>query len=317
MSRRKIITFSGRMRSGKDILCKAMETAYGARTFSMATHLKTLCTHILETEIPCLSPWDGTRLDTWKNNRGMLVEEGIELSEESMNAISEYTGFALEDVRDACSRITFRNVRELLQLIGTDVIRSIDSSWHIRKTLQDISRLPEDTVACVDDIRFANELEAFRNAGAETFFIIRNNAENVSNHESENNLHATDFPDNRVIINNGTVEELCKEFTCEFANGFNVVCKKPIFLSEYPKYSDVERGFGLEPTPLVDEIIRQNKNRETFLKDGLITFRNNTRFKVAEVLEAMRITHSYSYEQIGGRFVIDNPVAYENLKRWL
>lgn len=317
MTRRKIITFTGRMRSGKDMLCKAMETAYGAKTFSMATHLKKLCLYILETEIPCLSPWDWTKLNTWKNNRGILVEEGIELSDESVNFISAYTGFPLEDVRDACSGLTFRNVRELLQLIGTDVIRSIDSSWHIRKTLWDISRLPEDTVACVDDIRFANELEAFRNAGAETFFIIRNNAENVSNHESERTLSMSDFPDNRVIVNNGTVEELCKEFTCEFDNGFNVVCNKPIFLSEYPKYNDVERTFGLEQTTLVDEIIRQNRDRDTFLKDGLITFRNNTRFKVAEVLEEMKITHSYSYEQIGGRFVIDNPIAYENLKRWL
>ena len=311
------MTFSGRMRSGKDMLCRAMETAYGAKTFSMATHLKILCSKILEMEIPCLSPWDNPKLDMWKNNRGVLLEEGIELCDESVKFISDYTGFALEDVKCVCSGVAFRNVRELLQLVGTDVIRSIDSSWHIKKTQQDISKLPDGTVACVDDIRFQNELDAFRNAGAESFFIIRTNAEMVSNHESEDTLHVSDFPDNRVIVNNGTPNELCKEFTCEFANGFNVVCDKPIFLSEYPKYCDVEQRFGLEQTPLVDEIIRQNRDRETFLKDGLITFRNNKNFNVKEVLEEMKITHSYSYEQIGGRFVIDNPVAYENLKRWL
>ena len=313
----KIFTFSGRMRSGKDLLCHAMETAFGAKTFSLATHLKQLCCEIVDIELPMLSPWDVTKLNLWKNNRGVLIEEGIELCDESIDVISEYTGFRLEDVKQVCHGKFFRNVRELLQLVGTDIIRTIDSSWHIKKTLQDIRGLPENSIACVDDIRFPNELEAFRKVESESFFIIRNNAENVSSHPSENSLSHTNFPDNMVIINNGSLETLCKEFVNKYTNGFDAILEKPILLSEYPEFQKVKRDFGSELTPIVAEVIRQNKEREIFLKDGLITFRNNTNFNMKELLIEMGIEQTYTYKQVGGRFVIDNPIAYENLKRWL
>jgi hypothetical protein len=305
------------MRSGKDMLCKAMETVYGAKTFSLATHLKALCGKILEIELPMLSPWDYMKLDTWKNNRGLLCEEGIRLSKPSLEIITEETGFGLEDVSRMCNELKFRNVRELLQLVGTEVIRTIDGTWHIRKTLQDINKLPENSIACVDDIRFQNELDAFRKAGADSFFIIRNNAENVSHHPSENSLFPNNFPKHRIIVNNNTPENLCKSFANQYANGFDTVSEKPIFISDYPEYNSVNIDFGTELTPIVEETIRQNRERETFMKDGLITFRNNTKFNLKELLEEMGITQTYTHRQVGGRFVIDNPVAYENLKRWL
>ena len=305
------------MRSGKDMLCHAMETAYGAKTFSLATHLKTLCLKILEIELPMLSPWDYTKLDTWKNNRGFFCEEGIELSKPSLKIITEETGFGFEDVSRICDGLKFRNVRELLQLLGTEVIRTIDSTWHIRKTLQDINKLPENTIACVDDIRFPNELDAFRKNGAYSFFIIRNNAENVSHHPSENSLFPYDFPTQRIIVNNMTPEYLCKSFANQYTNGFDAVSEKPIFVSEYPEFRDVNLYFGVESTPIVEETIRQNKEREMFIKDGLITFRNNTKFNLKGLLEEMGMTQSYTHKQVGGRFVINNPIAYENLKKWL
>jgi hypothetical protein len=299
------------------MLCHAMETTYGAKTFSLATHLKQLCCNVLDIELPMLSPWDRTKLDMWKNNRGVLIEEGLELCEQSIKVISEYTGFGFESVKQICSGTFFRSVRELLQMVGTDVIRSIDSSWHIKKTLQDIRSLPENSIACVDDIRFPNELEAFRKAGSETFFIIRTNAENISSHLSENSLFPSNFQKQNIILNNETPEKLCSSFVDRYANGFNTVSEKPIFLSDYSEYSSVRFDFAAEFTPIVEETIRQNKERDIFLKDGLITFRNNTNFNLKELLEEMGIEQTYTHRQIGGRFVIDNPIAYENLKRWL
>ena len=313
---RKIITFSGRMRSGKDMLCHAMETAYGAKTFSLATHLKSICCKILDIELSMLSTWDYAKLDAWKNNRGVLCEDGIKLSNQSIEVVSNETGFDYDDIYGVCKNLGFRNVRELLQLVGTEIIRTIDNSWHIRKTLQDISQLPEATIACVDDIRFPNELEAFRKAGADSFFIIRTNAETVSRHKSENSLFPVDFPVNRIIVNNGEPEVLCNSFVKRYANGFDMASENPIFISEYPQYN-TNINFGTEFTPIVEETIRQNKERDVFVKDGLITFRNNTKFNLKELLEEMGITKTYTHKQNGGRFVIDNPIAYENLKRWL
>lgn len=314
---RKILTFSGRMRSGKDMLCQAMEKAYGAKTFSLATHLKELCCKVLEIELPMLSPWNNANLNAWKNNRGVFCEEGIEISMQSLELISSETGFDADCVLKACNGLRFRNVRELLQLIGTDVIRSIDSSWHVRKTLLGINALPESTLVCIDDIRFPNELEAFRNVGADSFFVIRNNAEIISRHESENSLFPNDFSTHRIIVNNGTPEALCKEFVDEYSNGFKIVLNKPILLSDCPDYRDTNLWFASELTPIVEETIRQNRERDAFVKDGLITFRNNTKFNLKELLDEMKMEQTYKHKLVGGRFVIDNPVAYENLKRWL
>ena len=304
------------MRSGKGVLSRAMEQAYGAKTFSMATHLKNLCIEILNIEVPDLAPWDITQMNLWKNQNDILSENGIVLSETSIKNICETTGFAEEKVRDCCEGLVIHNVRELLQGVGTDVIRRINPDWHVWKTISDIGKLPEDCVACVDDVRFPNELKAFKYAGADSFFIIRGNAENVSNHESETGLFHTDFPYGRVLLNLWDEESLSKEFVAEFENGYKITVEKPLFLIEYPYYRDVNRKFGLEKTPLVEEIVRQNKKNEIFLKEGLITFRNNINFNLKEVLEEMGILETYRYEQKNGRFIINNPLAYENIKRW-
>ena len=49
----------------------------------------------------------------------------------------------------------------------------------------------------------------------------------------------------------------------------------------------------------------------------MITFRNNINFNLKELLVEMGIEQTYTHKQAGGRFVIDNPIAYENLKKWL
>ena len=311
---RNIITFSGRMRSGKGVLAKAMEKAYGAKTFSMATHLKNLCVEILNMEDEAKGDWTLQKLDEYKNSNEPLSENPITLSESSIAKISEVTGIAQEKIVNSCENTAFQTVRDILQIVGTDIIRQNNPDWHVWKTIHDIGKLPEDTIVCVDDVRFPNELKAFKYAGAISFFIIRNNAEILSNHESETSLHYLDFPDNRIILNINSENELCKEFVAEFENGFNQTVNKPIFLIDYTDYRNVNRKFATEKTPLVEEIVRQNSKNDLFLKDGLITFRNNMNFKLKEVLENMGITESYRYEQKNGRFVINNPLVYENLK---
>lgn len=317
MSKRRILTFSGRMRCGKGVLSKAMEKAYGAKTFSMATHLKNLCVDILDIELPNLAPWDLSKLNEWKNGNKTFNENGIVLSEASVEKICETTGFNHEKVNERCDGLVIHNVRELLQGVGTDIIRNINPDWHVWKTLSDIGKLPEDTIACVDDVRFPNELKAFKYASATSFFIIRGNVENVSNHDSETSLSFSDFLDNRIILNFGNENELVKEFLAEYENGFNSTVYKPIFLIEYPDYRNVNRKFGQEKTPLVEEIIRQNKENELFLKEGLITFRNNRDFNLKQVLEQMGISETYRYERKNGRFIISNPLVYETLKLFL
>lgn len=315
-TKRRIITFSGRMRSGKGILCKSLEKNFGAKTMTMAAHLKELCCRVLDIEVPCEKEWTIEKLDKWKNERATISESGLTLSEESIRTIAEISSFDAESVRKFSDGIIFHDVRELIQKIGTDIIRAIDPEWHIKCVLKDISALPENTIVCIEDIRFKNELEAFRKEGATSFFVIRNNAENVSNHPSETELSFSDFPDNRILLNISSEKEFCNEFLAEMDNHFYITVNNPISLIEFPEYRDVNRAFGKERTPIVNEIVRQNSKNEMFLKDGVITFRNNVNFKLEEVLKEMSLSGRYTYKQVSGRFVIDNILAYENIKRW-
>lgn len=318
--KRKIITFSGRMRSGKGVLSRMMQQQFGAETFSMASHLKELCIKILDIESPALAPWNIDKMNIWKNESRVLEERGIFLSEAAVKTISDITGFNLSIVKEKTKNISFRNVRELLQLIGTNVIRQIDCNWHIKKTIEDIEQLPENTIACIDDIRFKNELEAFREYGADTFFIIRTNGENISNHDSETELSHFDFPDNHIILNIDKEKPLCDEFVYEFGNNnFEDYVNIPILLSQVKRYKNVNRLFGTEKNEMVEELIKINKYQIDFLLDGYITVPKNSKYEINKILEEMKIdviknVNVYEFENY---YAIDNPIAYENLKRWL
>lgn len=105
--------------------------------------------------------------------------------------------------------------RELLQTLGTDIIREkIDPLFHVKRTIQDIEVLSYFfDVAIISDVRFRNEIEeitaAFHKKGVYAIHVVRPNyvSEGItSSHVSENDLndyHNYDFE----IINDGTLEE--------------------------------------------------------------------------------------------------------------
>ena len=320
MSKRRIITFSGRMRSGKGVLSRMMQQQFGAETFSMASHLKELCIKILDIESPTLAPWNIAQMNAWKNTNDVLNNGGILLSENSLKTIADTTGFDIECVKEKGKNIRFHTVRELLQTVGTNIIRQLNPDWHIMKTIEDIEKLPENVIVCIDDIRFKNELEVFRAYGADTFYIIRDNAENVSNHDSEIGLSLLDFPDNRIILNIGCEKYLCNTFADSIRNNFTLQTNFPILLSEFPCYKSLNRSFGIIKTPMVEELIRENKNNEAFsnlfLKDGFILHDKNSNFSIQEVIAEMGVLKENLIDYYNF-YAIDNPVAYENLKRWL
>ena len=307
------------MRSGKGVLSRMMQQQFGAETFSMASHLKELCIKILDIESPALSPWNIEQMNAWKNTNGIL-NNGILLSENSLKTIADTTGFDIETVKEKGKNIHFHTVRELLQTVGTNIIRQINPNWHIMKTIEDIEKLPESVIVCIDDIRFKNELEVFRTYGADTFYIIRDNAENISNHDSEVGLSLLDFPNNRIILNIGCEEYLCNRFADRVRDNFTLQTKFPILLSEFPYYKSLNRSFGTIKTPIVEELLQENKNNEEFnnlfLKDGFILHDKNSKYNIQEVITEMGVLKErlIDYHNF---YAIDNPVAYENLKRWL
>jgi cytidylate kinase len=90
-----------------------------------------------------------------------------------------------------------KNIREMLQFVGTDVLRKHDSNIHIRKTKERIANLEK---CFFDDIRFSNEREMIEEMGGICIYLFRPSNWDYSNHESETSLLRTDF--NYVLINN-------------------------------------------------------------------------------------------------------------------
>ena len=99
--------------------------------------------------------------------------------------------------------------RELLQIFGTEVGRSISKNIWVNALINDYKKevssgLPINWL--ITDVRFPNEVEAIKNNGGIVIRINRN-TDRVDNHLSESALdNYKDF--NAVINNNGTLEEL-------------------------------------------------------------------------------------------------------------
>lgn len=102
-------------------------------------------------------------------------------------------------------------VRSLLQIVGTDLIRNqIDPDFWVKKLYEENKDLLENWLhdknvhICLTDARFLNELEWVRTLGGIVIRIIRAGIEQ-SSHISE--IESASFKADFTIENNGTIEE--------------------------------------------------------------------------------------------------------------
>ena len=111
----------------------------------------------------------------------------------------------LEIVKEKCEEKIFRNTRELLQFIGTDLIREYCNDWHVNKVKEMILNESNQNFV-IDDVRFPNERKMIEELGGTLWFIVRPNFNTVSNHISETALKWQEF--DNIIINNKSLEFL-------------------------------------------------------------------------------------------------------------
>ena len=98
-------------------------------------------------------------------------------------------------------------VRALLQNYGTDVRRTEDDDYWIKKI---IDRLPSrNKCVIIGDVRFINEAKMIREFGGKIIRITRENTDNGS-HKSE--LEMNKIIADHTIENNGTIEEMVELF---------------------------------------------------------------------------------------------------------
>jgi len=188
----RIIGIAGRCRSGKTELAKVcMEHGYKKLYFALP--LKQLCANLLNVSIAALNEAKDKGIDI-----SLYIDDNI------CDILSKETDISIEKVKETCYGKTLNTVREMLQFIGTDLIRKYNSDWHVNRIKEMIE--PElDYV--IDDVRFPNEKKLIEDLGGDCWFVTRTTLDNVSNHISETSITINDCW-NRIIINDNTLHYL-------------------------------------------------------------------------------------------------------------
>ena len=278
----RIYGFAGRKRSGKGVLCNLLQREHGAIILTVANYLKYLCCDLLNVDI---------------NQLNQMKDDGTLFSyrpdERWINIISKRTNIHPMTVRTIITHIEFTSVRQMLQVIGTDLIRRYAPTWHIDQLADDINSY-KDKLIVIDDVRFPNEREMIESMGGECFYIVRSHMLDVSNHSSETSLNHHMFAPHHVIINNRIQKELETDFLFHFNNNFLPYVENGCLLCEHPEWQ-------AEATMYMDD----SPERQFVLSEILKT--------PYQTMGVLRFNQAYTHQPQE----IDNPLVVENLKIFL
>jgi hypothetical protein len=313
-SNKKIISFSGRIASGKGVLSKAMEGVYGAKTVTVACALKQLVCKMY----PEVFLNDISELNRLKRMGSSIF---VPITDDNIRFISNETNVPYENVKKKlANKVAWTNVREILQFIGTEIIREYNPNWHVEKLKENILNADSEYV-CVDDTRFPNERAAIEELGGECYFIIRPQSTDVSNHESETALRWQDFDHSHIILNEYTVSHLKNSFFSVIGNKEFISGTSPILLNDNEYYTNDNIDFGYivndkASEELLYELIEQNRDEECFREHGIISYyTDNFDKRVQFAKKVLDCNKSICYCR--NMFKFYNPLIYENLKFYL
>ena len=202
-----IISFAGRCRSGKTELAKVcMEHGYQKLYFALP--LKQLCADLMGNSID--------ELNTLKNNNTNIE---FNLHIDRCMKLATDSGIPFNFIWEICEGKTIHTVRELLQFVGTDIIRKYNTDWHVNKIREMIN---PDLNYVIDDVRFPNEKKMIEELGGDCWFITRKTLDNISNHPSETSITLNDCW-NRIIVNDNTLHYLLFKWDT-FVNDYEKSC---------------------------------------------------------------------------------------------
>jgi hypothetical protein len=221
----RIVFFCGRKCSGKTTLSDEL-VKIGYKKFSFAGWLKNICSIISKIDLELF--YDPIKKEQLFD---IPLRWDIELAEKlkSITDIDVWKIFPFE--KDLTS------IRDLLQFIGTDILRKHDNNIHINKTIE---LLNSETFYVCDDLRFKNEKEALEQIGGVGFFIYRPYNFDYSNHPSEVSISL--FDTEFQIANLKNADYLKKYFMTGFLNVFKTdkPLNRPDLLMLFKKYGSTE-----------------------------------------------------------------------------
>ena len=282
-----IVGFCGRMRSGKTELAKICER-YGYQKLYFALPLKQLCASLIDVSVE--------ELNRLKNDN---VEISLQLGNDICTILSEETEIPLEEVKKVCYGKTMHTVREMLQFIGTDLIRKYNTDWHVNRIRQMINK---DMNYVIDDVRFPNEKALIEELGGDCWFITRTTLDNISNHESETSITWNDCW-NKIIINDSTLPIL--QFKWEtFMDNYIQSCA--IRDKEFERILENGSENNITPLSIYDMML---------LSKDFFTYSNKDidKDKVSKIVLNEDKSVFITYKD-GSMEVIDNALQIEDLK---
>lgn len=294
-----IISFSGRLGSGKTELASICEQ-YGYKKLYFALPLKQLCADLLDVSID--------ELNILKRNNTPI---NITVGKDWVDIIHETTNIPFDNVNKMIGGKTIQTVRELLQVVGTDVIRTYNPHWHVQ---QIESMIDPNEKYVIDDVRFPNEKAMVEKLNGICWYIIRPILSNVSNHESETALDWRQF--DNIIVNNKTLTYLKYHWEVFMSKGHDesLEQRRNVYINMVG-HDDVVGKLG--------DLIINNEDEKTFtLKDALFIhedefkytpkFINNINVKSVEERDndALVTYNDDTYEKVTNIFQIEDLKKY-------
>ena len=186
-----IVGLSGRMSSGKDTVGAEFVNRELGQRFAFADSLKNLCIDAFGID-PKLA--FGTQ------------DDKLTLTNVKWDTICLPSSKIIE-YRDNCidPNADFLSIREVLQIFGTDVMRSFEPNVWINMTFANIKKNSTRPYSIITDVRFTNEARAIEDAGG-VVIRLRRNEDQESVHASETEMDT--YPFAHIIDNrNMTLEE--------------------------------------------------------------------------------------------------------------
>lgn len=283
MENKNIIAFCGRKESGKTELAKICEN-YGYILISFADSLKKLISELISCNI--------NDINKLKN-----IEKNYKFGAVDCNFISNETKIPIDIVKKEILNKNFKTVRELLQIIGTNLIRKYNPDWHVEQLSK---KIEPNKKYVIDDVRFKNEAEFVKNNNGDCWFIIRPKLDNISNHESETSLKWQDFEN--IIFNDKTLSYLKFNWTIFMENGYDFSMKKRKTILDNCNENTIN--------------ILSNSNTDFTLIDGLFINKYIYDYKKMDTYQIEKITVNEN-KLLLNNILVNNPLLIEDLKIYI
>ena len=298
-----IIGIAGRKCSGKAEIANVLAKTFKSKRHYMALPLKKIISELV-----------GFEVNDKQETKTAIVNKV--LSREDISLISKRTSIKESFIEKETQGIVFSTVRDMLQIIGTDVIRKYNPSWHV----DEVMKLIDDKSSYVfDDVRFPNEKQAIEERGGDVWFITRPKIDEISNHISETSLQWQNFG-NKLIFNNIPLNALRKKWKFAFTE---------IYLNDKKQLRD--KISNLLDTSFLTDM----KDRLPYSTDDIVMLINNLMVPFPYLYESEKLNYSDYFSQkenktlkvIKGaltikennkrKIITSNPLTIENIKKFL